>query len=78
LLQYIDELTERTHSLERSKRPTLEEFQARVAGILPALREDVDFLRLVIDTLRVERVAYRELHDYITAQGWHALLAQRP
>ena len=78
LLHYIDQLAERTHSFERSKRPTVEEFQERVAEILPSLRKDIDFLRLIIDTLRVERVAYRELHDYITAQGWHARLAPRP
>jgi hypothetical protein len=24
----------------------------------------------VIDTLSVERAAYRELHEYMTAQGW--------
>ncbi len=78
LLQYIDQLAERTHSFERSKRPTVEEFQERVAEIIPSLRKDVDFLRLIIDTLRVERVAYRELHEYITAQGWHTRLAPRP
>jgi DNA repair ATPase RecN len=78
LLQYIDQLAERAHSLERSKRPTAEEFQERVADILPSLRKDVDFLRLIIDTLRVERVAYRELHEYMTAQGWQARLAPRP
>ena len=78
LLQYIDQLAERAHSLERSKRPTIEEFQERVAEILPSLRNDIEFLRLIIDTLRVERVAYRELHEYMTAQGWHARLAPRP
>src|SRR5438874_13208927 len=64
LLQYLDQLVERVHSLER-KRPSLDEFQERIADIIPSLRHDVDFLRLVIDTLRVERVAYRELHDYM-------------
>jgi hypothetical protein len=75
LLQYLDQLAERAHSLERTKHPTIEEFQERMSEILPALRKDIDFLRLVIDTLRVERVAYRELHDYIYAQGWPARIA---
>lgn len=70
LLHYLDELAERAHSLERSKRPTLEEFQLRIGEILPAIRQDVEFLRLVIDTLRVERSAYRDLHGYMIDQGW--------
>ena len=77
LLQYLDELAERVHSLERTKQPTLEEFQERMGEILPALRKDLEFLRLVMDTLRVERVAYRELHDYMHAQGWPARIAPR-
>jgi len=77
LLQYLDQLTERVHSLERTRQPTVEEFQERMGDILPTLRKDVDFLRLVMDTLRVERVAYRELHDYMQAQGWPARLGAR-
>ena len=49
LLQYLDQLAERVHSLERTRQPTL----------------------------RVERVAYRGLHDYMHAQGWPARLAPR-
>ena len=75
LLQYLDQLAERVHSLERTRQPTVEEFQERMGEILPALRNDVDFLRLVMDTLRVERVAYRELHDYMHAQGWPTRIA---
>jgi hypothetical protein len=69
LLQYIDELAERVHSLERN-RPSFDDFQRRIGEILPALRDDREFLRLVIDTLRVERAAYRELHEYMIGQGW--------
>ena len=76
LLQYLDHLAERVHSLER-KRPSLDEFQARIADILPALRHDVEFLRLVIDTLRVERSAYRELHEYMLGQGWPGRISSR-
>ncbi len=77
LMQYLDELAERVHSLERTKQPTVEEFQARMAEILPALRQDVDFLRLVIDTLRVERSAYRGLHDHMIDQGWPGRISQK-
>ena len=76
LLQYLDQLAERVHSLER-KRPSLDEFQERVADIIPALRHDVEFLRLIIDTLRVERAAYRELHDYMLGEGWPGRLTPR-
>jgi hypothetical protein len=76
LLQYLDQLAERVHSLER-KRPSLDEFQERVADIIPALRHDLEFLRLVIDTLRVERAAYRELHDYMLGEGWPGRLTPR-
>jgi hypothetical protein len=77
LLQYLDQLAARVHSLERTRQPTVEEFQDRIGDILPALRQDIEFMRLVIDTLRVERVAYRELHDYMHAQGWPARIAPR-
>jgi hypothetical protein len=41
-----------------------------VAEILPALRNDRDFRQLLVDTLKVERPAYRELHEYMTSHGW--------
>ena len=75
LLRFLDELAGRMHSLERNRRPSFEEFEERVGNILPALRTDPDFLRLVIDTLRVERVAYRELYDFMVTQGWAERIA---
>ena len=30
---------------------------------------DREFLELLLDTLKVERCAYRELHEYMTAPG---------
>ena len=69
LLQYLDELAGRVRSLERN-RPSFDDFQRRIGEILPALVDDREFLRLVIDTLRVERYAYRELHEYMVGQGW--------
>lgn len=76
LLKYLDQLAERVHSLER-KRPVFDEFRLRVADIIPALADDAEFLRLVIDTLRVERAAYRELHDYMVGEGWPGRIPHR-
>jgi len=42
-----------------------------VGEILPALRGNREFLQLLMDTLKVERPAYRELHEYMAAHGWH-------
>jgi len=69
LMQYLDELATRVRSLERN-RPSFDEFRIRVGDILPSLAGDSDFLRLIIDILRVERAAYRELHEYMVGQGW--------
>jgi len=69
LLQYLDELAGRVRSLERN-RPSFDEFRIRLGQILPSLSADPEFLRLIIDTLRVERAAYRDLHDYMVGQGW--------
>jgi hypothetical protein len=41
-----------------------------VAGIFPELCDDRDFARLVIDTLRIERPACRELHAYMIERRW--------
>jgi hypothetical protein len=69
MMRYLDELAERVHSLERN-RPSFDQFQARVGQIMPSLKDDREFLRLIVDTLRVERAAYRSLHDYMVQQGW--------
>jgi hypothetical protein len=50
--------------------PTFRMFQARLAGIFPDREGDRDFARMVIDTLRVERPAYRELHAYAIERRW--------
>ena len=73
-LQAVDargELVERSRGPERS-RPSRAHFEMHVGEILPALRGNREFLQLLMDTLKVERPAYRELHEYMTAQGWTA------
>jgi len=71
LLKFLDELVERSRGPERS-RPSRAHFEMHVGEILPALRGNREFLQLLMDTLKVERPAYRELHEYMTAQGWTA------
>jgi hypothetical protein len=71
LLKFLDELVERSRGPERG-RPSRAHFEMHVGEILPSLRGNREFLQLLMDTLKVERPAYRELHEYMTAQGWTA------
>ncbi len=50
--------------------PTFAYFQMKLVEIFPSFRNDREFLELVIDTLKVERCAYRDLHAYMCAHGW--------
>jgi hypothetical protein len=54
----------------KNRHPTFTYFQMRLGEIFPQQRGDAAFVRSLIDTLRVERPAYRELHAYMAAQGW--------
>jgi hypothetical protein len=69
LMIFLDELVERVHGPERN-RPSRANFELQVGNILPALRGNKDFLQLLMDTLKVERPAYRDLHQYMVAQEW--------
>jgi hypothetical protein len=42
----------------------------RLGGIFPDLRDDRQFVQLLIDTLKIERPAYRELHAYMVSHRW--------
>lgn len=70
LLQFLDELVARLRGPE-SDHPSCAYFEMRVGELLPSLRGNREFLQLLIDTLKVERPAYRELHEYMCAQGWN-------
>ena len=65
----LDDMAARARGREQD-RPTFGYFQVQIGGIFPALRGDREFISIVIDTMRVERAAYRELHAYMTAHGW--------
>jgi len=65
----LDELVARSKGREQDA-PTFGYFKMQLSQIFPGLRNDREFLSNIIDTLKVERPVYRELHDYVTAHGW--------
>jgi hypothetical protein len=65
----LDELVERIRGPQH-REPTFSLFKVRLGGIFPELREDREFVQLVIDTLKVERPAYQELHSYMVKHHW--------
>jgi hypothetical protein len=65
----LDDLVMRATGREQD-RPTFGYFQMELARIFPALRDDHGFTELVIDTLKVERPAYRALSVYAAEQHW--------
>jgi hypothetical protein len=67
----LDDLVSRSRGREQD-RPTFAFFEMQLGHIFPSLRNDRDFTRLVIDTLKIERAAYRELSSYCSASGWPA------
>lgn len=36
----------------------------------PAIRNDREFVSLLLGTLRLDRAAYQKLHAYVTSRGW--------
>jgi hypothetical protein len=68
LYRLLDNLAARTTGPER-ERPTQSYFQMQLAEIFPP-QADRAFMDLVVDTLRIEQPLYRDLHAYMTAQGW--------
>ena len=54
----------------KPRQPTFSYFQMRLGEIFPALRSDRAFVQTLIDTLKVDRSAYRELHAYMASHHW--------
>ena len=54
----------------KPRHPTFSFFQMRLGEIFPALRADRAFVQTLIDTMKVDRPAYRELHAYMAAHSW--------
>jgi hypothetical protein len=65
----LDTMAGRIAGAERD-RPSFAFFEMQVNEIFPDLRGDREFVQLLIDTLRVERPAYRTLHGYMVAHHW--------
>ena len=53
-------------------RPSFAYFEMQLASIFPKQRGNREFTRLLIDTMRLDRPAYRDLHAYALANGWPA------
>jgi hypothetical protein len=65
----LDELVTRSKGRELDE-PTFGYFIMQLGQIFPALKNDRDFVSLLIDTLKLERPVYRDLHAYVSARGW--------
>jgi hypothetical protein len=65
----LDDLVVRARGREQD-RPTFAFFEMQLNEIFPEHRHDREFIRLLIDTLKLERPAYRELHQYTSTRGW--------
>jgi hypothetical protein len=72
LYRLLDDMSTRARGPE-DNRPSLAFFQMRMNELFPERRGDSEFLRMVIDTLKVERPAYRALYDFMAQRGWAAL-----
>jgi hypothetical protein len=69
LYRLLDRLSERVRGPERD-RTSFGYFKRGLSEIFAGLHNDRDFVQLLIDTLKVERPAYRELHEYMIAHRW--------
>jgi hypothetical protein len=65
----LDRVAERTSGSERDL-VSFAYFSRGVGEIFTNRRDDREFIQLLIDTLKIERPAYRELHAYMTANRW--------
>ena len=69
LYRLLDDLVERSRGPVH-REPTFGMFKVRLGEIFPELRDDRQFVQLIIDTLKVERPAYSQLHDYMIKHRW--------
>jgi hypothetical protein len=62
----LDDLCARMPRGEQD-RPSFGYFEMQVGDIFPAMRGNREFLSLIIDTMKIDRPAYRDLHAYVAA-----------
>ena len=65
----LDRVGERTRGDERDL-VTFGYLRRGLGEIFLDRRDDREFIQLLIDTLKIERPAYRELHAYMMAHRW--------
>ena len=65
----LDRVAERTRGLERDL-VSFAYFRRGIGEIFANHRDDREFIQMLIDTLKVERPAYRDLHAYMMAHRW--------
>lgn len=66
----LDDLATRAAGDDANDRPSFAFFELRMNEIFPALRNNREFMELILDTLKLERPAYRDLQRYTAAKGW--------
>src|SRR5262245_17203115 len=50
--------------------PSFGGFVKELFVAFPSVRDDREFVGLLLDTLRIDRPAYQKLHAFIASQGW--------
>ena len=66
----LDDMAARAAGDDDQNRPSFFYFELQMNEIFPKLRNNREFLQLVLDMLEMDRPADRELHKYTSAQGW--------
>src|SRR5262245_3133580 len=69
LYRLLDRMNERIRGPERD-RTSFGLFKRGLFEIFGARNDDREFVQLLIDTLKIERPAYRELHHYMVSHRW--------
>ena len=54
----------------RTHTPSFAGFLSDLVRVCPLAKNDGDFVVVLLDTLKLERPAYQELHAFATARGW--------
>ena len=65
----LDDLSRRVEAGGIAK-PAFAGFMMDLARCFPAIRNDREFVALLLDTLKVERPSYQKLHEYNTVERW--------
>ena len=68
----LDRVGQQTRGSDERELASFAYLERGLGEIMPERRNDRQFIQLVIDTLKVERPAYRELHAYMVAHRWPA------